>query len=137
MSIGVILVLVVVSAQIRYIFRDVAVLRFDEPQDVQVYITNIPIHYNINYDLAHHSGIETHDRYLATSGGESVQLQQGRESGKGDVTEESATFVVAAKEEANHREYGARKIQNHARGITRKGKLSLIILLLRKLHWFY
>ncbi|XP_072762399.1 P protein isoform X2 [Anoplolepis gracilipes] len=35
MSIGVILVLIVVSAQIRYIFRDVAVLRFNEPQDVQ------------------------------------------------------------------------------------------------------
>ncbi|KAG5316495.1 P protein, partial [Acromyrmex insinuator] len=35
MSIGVILVLIIVSAQIRYIFRDVAVLRFDEPQDVQ------------------------------------------------------------------------------------------------------
>ncbi|KYN37724.1 P protein [Trachymyrmex septentrionalis] len=35
MSIGVMLVLIVVSAQIRYIFRDVAVLRFDEPQDVQ------------------------------------------------------------------------------------------------------
>ncbi|XP_011686106.1 PREDICTED: P protein [Wasmannia auropunctata] len=35
MSIGVIVVLIVVSAQIRYIFRDVAVLRFDEPQDVQ------------------------------------------------------------------------------------------------------
>lgn len=37
MSIGVVLVLIVVSAQVRYIFRDVAVLRFDEPQDVQVY----------------------------------------------------------------------------------------------------
>ncbi|XP_011869855.1 PREDICTED: P protein isoform X2 [Vollenhovia emeryi] len=35
MSIGVILVLIVVSAQVRYIFRDVTVLRFDEPQDVQ------------------------------------------------------------------------------------------------------
>ncbi|XP_018394179.1 PREDICTED: P protein [Cyphomyrmex costatus] len=35
MSIGVMLVLIVVSMQIRYIFRDVAVLRFDEPQDVQ------------------------------------------------------------------------------------------------------
>ncbi|KAL6260959.1 hypothetical protein P5V15_008487 [Pogonomyrmex californicus] len=35
MSIGVIMVLIVVTAQIRYIFRDVAVLRFDEPQDVQ------------------------------------------------------------------------------------------------------
>ncbi|KAM0729096.1 P protein [Formica fusca] len=35
MSIGVILVLIVVSAQIRYIFRDIAVLRFNEPQDVQ------------------------------------------------------------------------------------------------------
>ncbi|XP_024889830.1 P protein isoform X3 [Temnothorax curvispinosus] len=35
MSIGVVLVLIVVSAQVRYIFRDVAVLRFDEPQDVQ------------------------------------------------------------------------------------------------------
>ncbi|GAB1867112.1 P protein [Camponotus japonicus] len=35
MSIGVILVLVVISAQIRYIFRDIAALRFNEPQDVQ------------------------------------------------------------------------------------------------------
>ncbi|XP_039303573.1 P protein [Solenopsis invicta] len=35
MSVGVVLVLIVVSAQIRYIFRDVTVLRFDEPQDVQ------------------------------------------------------------------------------------------------------
>ncbi|XP_076289649.1 P protein [Lasioglossum baleicum] len=35
MSIGVILVLIAVYAQLRYIFRDVAVLRFDEPQDVQ------------------------------------------------------------------------------------------------------
>lgn len=35
MSIGVILVLIVVYAQLRFIFRDVAVLRFDEPQDVQ------------------------------------------------------------------------------------------------------
>ncbi|XP_054005067.1 P protein-like isoform X1 [Hylaeus anthracinus] len=35
MSIGVVLVIIVVYAQIRYIFRDVAVLRFDEPQDVQ------------------------------------------------------------------------------------------------------
>ncbi|KAL6431151.1 hypothetical protein ACFW04_007103 [Cataglyphis niger] len=35
MSIGVIMVLIVVSAQIRYIFRDIAVLRFNEPQDVQ------------------------------------------------------------------------------------------------------
>ncbi|KAL0127051.1 hypothetical protein PUN28_005401 [Cardiocondyla obscurior] len=35
MSIGVIIVLAVITAQIRYIFRDVTVLRFDEPQDVQ------------------------------------------------------------------------------------------------------
>ncbi|XP_076623101.1 P protein [Colletes latitarsis] len=35
MSIGVILVIIVVYAQLRFIFRDVAVLRFDEPQDVQ------------------------------------------------------------------------------------------------------
>ncbi|XP_012217012.1 P protein-like [Linepithema humile] len=35
MSIGVILVLIVVSAQFRYIFRDGTVLRFNEPQDVQ------------------------------------------------------------------------------------------------------
>ncbi|XP_015430492.1 PREDICTED: P protein [Dufourea novaeangliae] len=35
MSIGVILVIITVYAQLRYIFRDVAVLRFDEPQDVQ------------------------------------------------------------------------------------------------------
>ncbi|KYQ51043.1 P protein [Trachymyrmex zeteki] len=35
MSIGVMLVLIVVSAQIRYIFRDITVLRFNEPQDVQ------------------------------------------------------------------------------------------------------
>lgn len=35
MSIGVILVLIVVYAQLRFIFRDAAVLRFDEPQDVQ------------------------------------------------------------------------------------------------------
>lgn len=32
--------LIVVSVQIRYIFRDVAVLRFDEPQDVQVHLEN-------------------------------------------------------------------------------------------------
>jgi len=36
MSIGVILVLIVVSAQFRFIFRNTAVLRFKEPQDVQV-----------------------------------------------------------------------------------------------------
>ncbi|XP_017792609.1 PREDICTED: P protein-like [Habropoda laboriosa] len=35
MSIGVILVIFVVYAQLRFIFRDIAVLRFDEPQDVQ------------------------------------------------------------------------------------------------------
>ncbi|XP_078053556.1 P protein [Augochlora pura] len=35
MSIGVILVIIAVYAQLRYIFRDVTVLRFDEPQDVQ------------------------------------------------------------------------------------------------------
>ncbi|XP_076244373.1 P protein [Calliopsis andreniformis] len=35
MSIGVILVLIVVYAQLRFIFRDITVLRFDEPQDVQ------------------------------------------------------------------------------------------------------
>ncbi|XP_046833605.1 P protein isoform X1 [Vespa velutina] len=35
MSIGVILVLIVVYAQLRFIFRDKAVLSFDEPQDVQ------------------------------------------------------------------------------------------------------
>ena len=35
MSIGIILVLIVVYAQLRFIFRDVSVLRFDEPQDVQ------------------------------------------------------------------------------------------------------
>ncbi|KAG7208414.1 hypothetical protein KM043_014646 [Ampulex compressa] len=35
MSIGVILVIIVVYGQLRFIFRDVAVLRFDEPQDVQ------------------------------------------------------------------------------------------------------
>lgn len=35
MSIGIILVLIVVYAQVRFIFRDVSVLRFDEPQDVQ------------------------------------------------------------------------------------------------------
>ncbi|XP_032665122.1 P protein [Odontomachus brunneus] len=35
MSIGVILVLIVVTAQFRFIYRDVAVLRFDVPQDVQ------------------------------------------------------------------------------------------------------
>ncbi|EZA62361.1 P protein [Ooceraea biroi] len=35
MSIGVILVLIVVSAQFRYLFRNTAVLRFNEPQDVQ------------------------------------------------------------------------------------------------------
>lgn len=39
MSIGVILVLIVVTVQVRYIFRDVEVLRFDEPQDVQVCTT--------------------------------------------------------------------------------------------------
>lgn len=44
MSIGVILVLLVVSVQIRYIFRDIAVLRFDEPQDIQVY-TNYKLQY--------------------------------------------------------------------------------------------
>jgi len=38
MSIGVILVLIVVSAQFRFLFRNTAVLRFNEPQDVQVYI---------------------------------------------------------------------------------------------------
>lgn len=35
MSIGVILALIVISAQFRYIFRNIAVLRFDVPQDVQ------------------------------------------------------------------------------------------------------
>ncbi|KAH0953383.1 hypothetical protein HN011_004922 [Eciton burchellii] len=35
MSIGVILVLIVVSAQFRFLFRNTAVLRFNEPQDVQ------------------------------------------------------------------------------------------------------
>ncbi|XP_066583327.1 P protein isoform X2 [Prorops nasuta] len=35
MGIGVFLVLIVVYAQLRFVFRDVAVLRFDEPQDVQ------------------------------------------------------------------------------------------------------
>ncbi|XP_011153269.1 P protein [Harpegnathos saltator] len=35
MSIGVILVLIIVTAQFRFIYRDVAVLRFDVPQDVQ------------------------------------------------------------------------------------------------------
>ncbi|XP_012270916.1 P protein [Orussus abietinus] len=35
MGIGVILVLFVVYAQLRFIFRDVSALRFDEPQDVQ------------------------------------------------------------------------------------------------------
>lgn len=78
----------------------------------------------IAHDLLPPTGIEAHDRYLATSGGESVQLQQGRESGEGDVTEESATFVVAAKEEANHRERGVGEVQDHARGVTRKGKLA-------------
>lgn len=39
MSIGVILVLIVVSAQLRYLFRNTAVLRFNEPQDVQVLAT--------------------------------------------------------------------------------------------------
>lgn len=39
MSIGVILVIIVVFAQLRFIFRDVTVLRFDEPQDVQVSIS--------------------------------------------------------------------------------------------------
>ena len=36
MSIGVILVILVVFAQLRFIFRDIAVLKFAEPQDVQV-----------------------------------------------------------------------------------------------------
>ncbi|XP_031837622.1 P protein isoform X2 [Nomia melanderi] len=35
MSIGVILVIIAVYAQLRYIFRDVTALRFDEPQEVQ------------------------------------------------------------------------------------------------------
>ncbi|XP_076162409.1 P protein isoform X2 [Ptiloglossa arizonensis] len=35
MSIGVTFVIIVVYVQLRFIFRDVAVLRFDEPQDVQ------------------------------------------------------------------------------------------------------
>lgn len=85
------------------------------------------INYSINYNLAHDrlpAGIEAHDRYLATSGGESVQLQQGRESGEGNVNEESTTFVIAAKAETNHRKHGIREVQNHARGITGKGELN-------------
>lgn len=41
MSIGVILVVIVVYAQLRFVFRDMAALKFAEPPDVQVYI-NIP-----------------------------------------------------------------------------------------------
>lgn len=38
MSVGVIMVLIVVYGHFRFIFRDLEVLRFDEPQEVQVYI---------------------------------------------------------------------------------------------------
>lgn len=38
MSIGVILVVIVVYAQLRFVFRDMAALKFAEPPDVQVYI---------------------------------------------------------------------------------------------------
>ncbi|XP_015586943.1 P protein [Cephus cinctus] len=35
MSVGVIMVIIVVSGQFRFIYRNISVLRFDEPQDVQ------------------------------------------------------------------------------------------------------
>lgn len=53
MSIGVILVLIVVYAQLRFIFRDKAVLSFDEPQDVQVIFYKI-LYYWKRIDLSTH-----------------------------------------------------------------------------------
>lgn len=41
MSIGIILVLITTYFHFRFIYGDLDVLRFDEPQDVQVFIKNL------------------------------------------------------------------------------------------------
>ncbi|TGZ56788.1 P protein [Temnothorax longispinosus] len=84
MSIGVVLVLIVVSAQVRYIFRDVAVLRFDEPQDVQELRHTIAIWQRAAASLSNYSKDE-------------------------NLVRETLLKKVQLKEEANDRERGVRE----------------------------
>lgn len=69
------------------------------------------------------AGTETRDRHLATSGGQSIQLQQGRERGEGDVAEESSAVAVAAQVEGDDGQRGLEELQEHARRTAREGEL--------------